>query len=111
VYATGEDTAAPAITAQLTPEHGFEAVASWDFPGPRSTITVTVYRVDLDRIALDRSRLYISAEALHRLVAHLARTPEASRAAAAALLPRVVVEPPEAAARADLDRLRELAGS
>ena len=111
VYATGEDTAAPAITAQLTPEHGFEAVASWDFPGPRSTITVTVYRVDLDRIALDRSRLYISAEALHRLVAHLARTPEASRAAAAALLTRVVVEPPEEAARADLDRLRELAGS
>jgi hypothetical protein len=110
VYTTGEDTAAPAIRAQLTPEHGFEAVAGWDFAARDKSVSTTVYRVDLDRLALDRSRLYISAEALRRLVDHLEKDPGAARAAAAGLVDRVIVEPPDPAAVSDLDRLRALAG-
>jgi 4-amino-4-deoxy-L-arabinose transferase-like glycosyltransferase len=109
VYSTGIETSAPTIRAQLTPEHGFDAVASWDVPARDHVNNVTIYRVNLDRLGLDRAHLYISPEALTRLVDSLERDPEASRAAAAALLPRIVVEPPSSAAAADLARLGDLA--
>ncbi len=54
---------------------------------------VSIYKLDLDHLALDRSHLYVSPEALRRLVNRLAEDPATSRAAAAALLPRVVVDP------------------
>jgi hypothetical protein len=109
VYSTGVSTSAPEIQAQLTPDHGFDEVASWDFGSGASARHVAIYRVNLDRLGLDRSHLYISPAALHRLVVRLEQDPNASRAAAAALLPRIVVEPPSSTAEADLARLEDLA--
>jgi hypothetical protein len=109
IYTTGVSTSSPMIKAQLTPEHGFDVAASWDFRSGDRGVNVTIYRVNLDRVALDRSRLYISPEALARLVNELETTPAASKAAAAALLQRIVVVPPASSAEADLARLRALA--
>jgi len=111
VYSTGIDTSAPEIRAQLTPEHGFEQVASWEFPARDHVNTVAIYRVNLEKVALDRTHLYISPEALTRLVDGLEKDPAASRAAAAALLPKIVVVPPSSTSAADLARLGKLAGS
>lgn len=109
VYATGIDTSAPTIRSQLTPEHGFDQVASWDFPSRNRVNTVTIYRINLDRLGLDRSRMYISPEALVRLVAHLEEDPEGSRVAAANLLSKVIVEPASNDDAALLARLEALA--
>ena len=109
VYATGVSTAAPSIVAQLTPEHGFTQVASWSFGPAKSPVRVSVFRVDLANISLDTSHLYMSPDAFDRLVAKLEATPPQSKAAAAALVQRVVVEPASAAGDAAMARLRALA--
>lgn len=109
VYSTGVDTSAPSILPQLTPEHGFETVAHWDFGTGNRQRHVTIFKVDPNRAALDRSHVYLSAKALARLVTKLEETPAASRVAAATLLPKVIVEDPEANTAAFMERLRVLA--
>lgn len=110
VYATGIDTASPAILGQLTADHGFDPVVTWTFGPASAPYSVTIFRVDLAHVALDRSHLYVSSEALRRLVTRLAQTPAASRAAAAALVGKIVVVPTSGGAAADLARLKALAG-
>jgi hypothetical protein len=110
IYTTGIETSAPSILGQLTPDHGFDQVATWTFGTKPRTNTVTIFRVNLERVALDRSRLYISPEALARLVDRLEAAPAASRPAARDLLAKIVVFPPSAVADADIARLAALAG-
>jgi hypothetical protein len=109
VYTTGVETSAPSILPQLTPDHGFDPVAHWTFGSGGRERQVTIFKVDLARAALDRSRLYMSPEALARLVARLEESPEEFRSIAAALLPKIVASPSTDATAADLDRLRALA--
>ena len=111
VYSTGIDTAAPSIIPALTPDHGFDLLQHWTFPvGGGEPIETFVFRVHLDRISFDTSRIYVSPEALDRLVTILGARPAVAAPAARALSERAVVTPPDPAAGADLDRLRILAG-
>ena len=110
VYTTGVSTSAPSILPQLTPDHGFEQVAGWTFGEGGQERNVAIFKVDPSKVALDREHLYLSADALHRLVNKLETEPEAARPAAASLAQRVVVTDPDATSEADLERLRALAG-
>jgi len=111
VYTTGIDTAAPAILGVFTPDHGFELLQHWTFPvgGGAPPIETSVFAVHLDELQLDPDHLHISAEALQRLTDFLAGHRSDARAAAAALVERVVITPPDPAADADLARLRAIA--
>jgi hypothetical protein len=111
VYTTGIDTAAPAILGVFTPDHGFDLLQHWTFPvgGGAPPIETSVFAVHLDQLQLDPAHIHISAEALHRLTAFLAAHAADARAAAAALVDRAVITPPDAAADADLARLRAIA--
>jgi hypothetical protein len=110
VYTTGVSTSAASILPQLTPDHGFEPVAAWTFGEGTNERQVAIFKVDPDRVALDRNHLYLSPQALHRLVAELESAPDAARPAAQTLATRVVVIEPTDASDADLARLRALAG-
>jgi hypothetical protein len=111
VYAVGIDTAAPAIIPALTPDHGFELLQHATFPvgGSSPPVETYIFRVHPDRISFDTDRIFVSAEALHRLTLAIAAEPAAGRRAAAALAARAVVTPPDPAADADLARLRTIA--
>jgi hypothetical protein len=111
VYTTGIDTAAPAILGVFTPDHGFELLQHWTFPvgGGAPPIETSVFAVHLDELQLDPDHLHISAEALQRLTDFLAGHRSDARAAAATLVERVVITPPDPAADADLARLRAIA--
>jgi hypothetical protein len=111
VYAVGIDTAAPAIIPALTPDHGFELLQHATFPvgGSSPPVETYVFAVHPERIAFDTTRMFISAEALHRLTLAIAAHPVAGRPAATALVARAVVTPPDPAADADLARLRTIA--
>jgi hypothetical protein len=111
IYATGATTSAPSILAQLTPDHGFQEVAQWRFEEVGDPLTVSVFRVDLTTVALDVTKLYISPEALSRVVTRLAADPVAGKPVAAALIERVVVVPDGGSAAGDLARLKALAGN
>jgi hypothetical protein len=111
VYTTGIDTAAPAILGVFTPDHGFEMLQHWTFPvgGGAPPIETSVFAVHLDELQLDPDHVHISAEALHRLTDFLAGHRSDARAAAAALVERAVITPPDPTADADLARLRAIA--
>ncbi len=110
IYATGASTSAPSILPQLTPDHGFQTVASWAFGKTTNPVRVSIFKVDLANVALDTTKLYIAPEALSRVVTRLAATPAASQRVAAALLGRIVVVPDNGSSAADMAKLRVLAG-
>ena len=109
VYSTGTTSSAPTILAALEGAPGFEQVANWTFERPRGgePITTTVYRLDLDRLALDTDRLAMAPDALERMVELIER--EHATDLAARLAPQVVAAPRSAATDALIERLRLLA--
>jgi 4-amino-4-deoxy-L-arabinose transferase-like glycosyltransferase len=109
VYSTGTTTSAPTIIPALEGAPGFERVAHWSFARTRGgPIETYVYRLDLDRLALDRDRIHMAPDALERMVALI----ENKRAfdLARRLAPQVVADPRSQATDVLLDRLRRLAG-
>ena len=111
VYTTGLNTSAPSILPQLTPDHGFTLVASWDFSTSARSNHIHIFKVDPANVKLDTSKLYVSTDALVRLTAKLAQTPAQSQAAAAALVKVLVVYDPSPEADAAMAQLKMLAGS
>ena len=110
IYSTGASTSAPSILPQLTPDHGFQTVESWRFVDGGNPVTVTILKVDLAKVALDVTKLYVSPEALSRVVTRLEANPTAGKPVAAALMERLVVVPDSGSAADDLARLRAIAG-
>ena len=108
VYSTGTTSSASTIIAALDGAAGFEKVADWTFERPRGgePITTSVYRLDLDRLALDAERLYMAPDALERMVALIER--DHATDLAGRLAPQVVPAPQTAATDVLMDRLRAL---
>jgi hypothetical protein len=112
VYTVGIETAAPSIIPALTPEHGFDLLEHWTFPvGTATPIETYVFRVHPDRVKFDTSTIYISSEALGRLVFLLEAHPDVAKPAARALAERAVVTPPDPGSDRLFARLRAIAGS
>lgn len=108
VYSTGTTTSAPTIIPALQDATGFEAVAHWAFARPRGgPIDTYVYRLDLDRIALDTGRIHVAPDALERMVRFVES--EAATDLARRLVSQVVPTPGTAATDALVERLRQLA--
>lgn len=106
-YSTGTTTSAPTIIPALEGATGFEQVAHWAFERPRGgPIDTYVYRLDLDRLALDTDRMHMAPDALERMV-DLIET-EGATELAGRLTPQVVPAPPTEATDALIERLRLL---
>ncbi len=107
-YSTGTTTSAPTIIAALEDATGFEQIAHWSIPRARGgPIETFVYRLDLDRLALDTDRIQMAPDALERMVALIER--EGATQLAQRLAPQVEVAPRTEATDALLARLRSLA--
>ncbi len=107
IYSIGTTTSAPTIIAAIDGAPGFEQVAHWSFSRPRGEPLETfVYRLDLDHLALDPSRLHVAPDALERMIGLIERT--GATELARRLAPQVVVDPRTAASDALLERLRAL---
>jgi 4-amino-4-deoxy-L-arabinose transferase-like glycosyltransferase len=107
-YTTGTTTAAGTIIPALEGATGFEQVAHWTFPRVRGEpIDTYVYRLDLDRLALDTERIRMAPDALERMV-DMIETNGATELARR-LAPQVEAAPATAASDALLERLRGLA--
>lgn len=110
VYTTGISTSAPTIEAALRSATGLERVAEWTFPvADNPPLHTSIYRIDGQRLAFDRSRLAIAPEALDRLVTLLTGAP-GGQAAAQRLVGQVDIEPAGPEADAAMARLKALAG-
>jgi 4-amino-4-deoxy-L-arabinose transferase-like glycosyltransferase len=109
VYSTGLTTSAPTIIPALEGATGFERVAHWSFARARDEpINTYVYRVDLDRLALDTNRIVMAPDALKRMVALIDSKGAADLARR--LAPQIVADPRTDATDALIGRLRQLAG-
>jgi 4-amino-4-deoxy-L-arabinose transferase-like glycosyltransferase len=110
VYSTGPTTSAPTIVAALKTATGFEEVAHWTFTRERGEpIDTHIYRLDLDRLALDTSRIHMAPEALVRMVMLIDR--EGATDLARRLADRVVADPSSGATDLLIAHLRQLGGS
>jgi hypothetical protein len=107
IYSIGTTTSAPTIIAAVEGAPGFEQVAHWSFSRPRGEPLETfIYRLDLDQLALDPSRVHVAPDALERMIGLIER--KSATDLARRLVPQVVVDPPSAAGDALLERLRAL---
>lgn len=110
IHAMATDFAEPLVVDRtLTPEHGFRRLASWSWSTASGTLDVLAFGVDANSVAFDRT-VWISEDALARLVAGLEAAGAAGRPAAANLLPRVAVVPEGPLADALRGRLARIAG-
>lgn len=108
VYSSGASTAAGTIIPAVDGASGFDQVAHWTFPRPRGgPIDTYVYRLDLDRLALDTTRIRIAPDALERIVDMIET--EGATELARRLVPQVEAVPATAATDALIGRLRVLA--
>jgi 4-amino-4-deoxy-L-arabinose transferase-like glycosyltransferase len=107
VYTIGTTTSAPTIIQALSDATGFEQVAHWSFTRSRGApLDTYVYKLDLDRLALDTDRMLMAPDALERIVA-IAENKGASDLARR-LAAEVVAYPRSDATDALMDRLRLL---
>jgi hypothetical protein len=113
VYTIGTATAPEAVLAAATPEHGLEQVAHFTFPIQQTgrDIETYIFKVDPSRVAFDRNVMYISPDALDRMLGVLERDPAAARELAARLEPQVRIVPASPRDQELMDRLRRLAAS
>jgi 4-amino-4-deoxy-L-arabinose transferase-like glycosyltransferase len=111
IYTIGTATAPEAVLAAATPEHGFEQVAHFTFPiqATGRDIETYVFKVDRSRVAFDPNVMYLSADALARMLEILERDPAAARALAARLEQQVVIVPASAEDGFLMERLHRLA--
>ncbi len=93
----------------LTPENGFTELDMRTYTGPSDTIDVHTYKIDLAKLNIPPDKIFISAEALDRLVTKLEGSPSAGATAAGNLLDRIVPAA-DGSEAALLDRLKTLAG-
>lgn len=111
VYSTGISTAAGSIIPALASATGIEQVAHWTFPVPGADpIDSYVFRIDPARVSFDTGRLYMSPEALDRLVTRLELEATPPTEVARTLVGRVVLTATSPLGDAALTRLRTLAG-
>lgn len=109
VYPVAEGVSSAQILHALTPDAGFTEVATLrDTSSPRA-ITVHIFRIDLDRLALVPDRLWISKDALERLTAKLQAAGAGAKAAAQRLVERVQA-PADGSMDGALATLRSIAG-
>ena len=110
IYTTGTSTAAPTIIPAIEGAPGFEEVAHWTFERPRGApIESYVFRLDLDELALDDTRMHMAPEALERIVTFVER--ENAAELAGRLVPQIRPEPATVATDALMDRLRSIAAA
>ena len=103
---TGVNQVNPIVDA-LTEARGVTVAASWDWPYGNGRLESIVFRIDPDRLELP-GRLFVTTQALERIVAGLEAGGPASGPAAASLLARVQVAGADPAGVGLLDRLRRL---
>jgi hypothetical protein len=115
IYTIGTTTSVPSLVPALTPDHGFTLLQHWSWRGSTKPGAVPlesyVFAVDRTRVAFGDRRMYITPEALDRLLGLLERDPSAARAAAIDLEARIQVTGTEAQNAPLLARLRKLAGA
>lgn len=110
VYTIGTNTSVPSLVPALTPEHGFtlldHAVGN---PASGPPIESFVFAVDPTHVSFAGSSLYITGDALDRLLGQLEAAPVAARTAAANLLKRVSITDGGTRAATLMERLDRLA--
>ena len=113
IYTIGTATAPEAVLAAATPEHGLEQVAHLTFPIQETgrDIESYIFKVDPGRVAFDPNVMYISPDALDRMLEVLERDPAAARELAARLEPQVRIVPASPRDGELMERLRRLATS
>jgi 4-amino-4-deoxy-L-arabinose transferase-like glycosyltransferase len=112
VYTIGTSTSVPSLVPALTPEHGFTLVDHVvGHPASGPPIESFVFAVDPARVSFAGSALYITADALERLLGQLEADPAAARAAAANLMKRVAITDAGTRAASLMERLDRLARS
>ena len=111
VYSVGEETSAPTVLAAATPANGFDQLAHWTFPvqGRDRPLETYVFAVNPAAVTFDPNMLFISPEALDRLIELLGRNPAAARGAATTLEQRVRIIPSSPSDTDLLARLHRLA--
>ena len=108
VYPISEAQSAAGVLDTLSPEAGAELVGSWKEVGSADTIDMRIYRIGPAGLHPDPSRMVATPEALDRLTTELESQPAVGRAAAGALLDRLVTGDP--ALDPIVARLERLAG-
>lgn len=96
------------VLGLLTAERGFTEVATRTYRGTNDTIDVHVFRIDPSKLPVSADAIYLSADALGRLVDRLERDPAHGKVAAATLAARIV-PPTDGSEDALITRLRTLA--
>jgi len=110
VQATATELVEPLVVDQtLTPAHGFTVLQRWSWPTGTGTLDVVAYGIDRSRLTFDRT-VWVSLDALARLVDRIASAGAVGAPAAASLLDRLAVVPEGPQAEALRARLRTLAG-
>jgi hypothetical protein len=109
VYSVNLATSSRSILGVLTPDHGFTELATLRQPDPSGDIETHIYQVDPARLSIDPDQIWISADALERLVDSLEQDHQAGRIAAANLVGRIVA-PADGSLDGLLARLRAIAG-
>ena len=110
VQATATELVEPLVVDQtLTPAHGFTVLQRWSWPTGTGTLDVVAYGIDRSRLTFDRT-VWVSLDALARLVDRFTSAGAVGAPAAAALLDRIAVVPEGPQANALRARLRTLAG-
>lgn len=114
VYTIGTTTSVPSLVPALTPDHGFTLLEHWSWRGSTKPGAIPlqsyVFAVNPAQVGFADRRLYMTPDALDRLLGLLERDPAAARAAAADLVSRVQVTGTDAQNAPLLSRLRKLAG-
>jgi 4-amino-4-deoxy-L-arabinose transferase-like glycosyltransferase len=111
VYTIGTNTSVPSLVPALTAEHGFTLIhhAAGRSESGSTPIESFVYAVDPARISFAGSPLYITPEALDRLLLQLEAQPDRARTAATNLLGRVSITSAGSTATGLMERLARLA--
>ena len=108
VYSVNLASSSRSILMLLTPDRGFDEVATFHQQVASGDIETHVFRVDLDGLNIGPDQIVISAPALERLTVRLEADPAAGRTAATNLLERIVA-PADGSLDPLLARLRAIA--
>jgi hypothetical protein len=109
VFPVSRSLTSATVLNVLTVANGFTELPVRTYHGAGDTIDVHTYRIDPTILKVPADRLYISADALERLVERLEREASAGASAASNLLDRIVV-PADGSEAALVARLMRLAG-
>jgi 4-amino-4-deoxy-L-arabinose transferase-like glycosyltransferase len=108
IYPVTRARSSKSILGSLTAANGFEEILTRSYAGRNDTIDVHYYRVHLDQLKLGPG-IFISGDALSRLVDRLERAPAQDAVAAGTLADRIVA-PADGSEQASIESLRALAG-